>query len=56
MNLRVYYRFIYIFYTRKDSKGNTVKDYTLALEISKDSKDKFLLNSIKDVFQHRKGI
>ena len=42
--------FTYFTRTRQDSKGNTIKDYTLAFEVSQDSKDWFLLNLIKDYF------
>lgn len=43
--------FTYFTRTRKNSKGNIVKDYTLAMEVSQDSKDLFILNLIKDFFQ-----
>jgi hypothetical protein len=43
--------FTYFTRTRKNSKGDIVKDYTLAMEVSQDSKDLFILNLIKDFFQ-----
>lgn len=46
--------FTYFTRTRQDSKGNTIKDYTLAFEVSQDSKDWFLLNLIKDYFNSGK--
>lgn len=42
--------FTYFTRTRKSSAGNTVKDYTLVMEVSQLSKDWFILNSIKDFF------
>lgn len=43
--------FTYFRKTRKNSKGDIVKDYTLAMEVSQDSKDWFILNSIKEFFE-----
>lgn len=43
--------FTYFTRTRTNSKGNSVKDYTLAMEVSQNSKDWFILNSIKDSFK-----
>lgn len=34
----------------KNSAGNTVKDYTLVIEVSQNSKDWFILNSIQKIF------
>lgn len=36
--------FTYFTRTRKNSKGDSVRDYTLAMEVSQDSKDWFILN------------
>lgn len=43
--------FTYFTRTRKNSIGNMVKDYVLVIEVSQNSKDLFILNSIKSFFK-----
>lgn len=43
--------FTYFTRTRKNSKNETVKDYTLVIEVSQDSKDGYILTSIQNRFK-----
>lgn len=42
--------FTYFTRSRVNKDKNIIKDYTLAMEVSQDSKDWFILNSIKNYF------
>lgn len=42
--------FTYFTRTRKNSRG-IIKDYTVAMEVSQDSKDWFIINLIKEFFK-----
>jgi len=43
--------FTYFTRSRKNSKGKIIKDYTLVMEVSQNSKDWFILTSIQNYFQ-----
>lgn len=45
--------FTYFTRTRNNSKNETVKDFTLVMEVSQDSKDGYILTSIQNYFRLR---